>query len=968
MTFVIVSDVDENGSKVENSLADQMKLAAIYDDQRMINNILREKRSDREIQRLLSKTDERGQPCIFYALESRSLNSLTSLLNHVKDTKCVIAKNGESVLHVATRMGDVDFLRNLLQHDFIVDLVNHVEGVSRRSPLHFAATFNHVEIAKVLLEHGGKITEVDITDKCPLYIAANKGHANMLELFLKHEKRRVQELLFSERYGGKYYRNILHVAVDSGDERTVQVCLQDENVIREDLCEEIRHGDGYLIHAACKKGMEKSLFRFMDVMRHLDLLQLNRKDKQGFTPIHKAAINNHSDENSQSALVLAAERGHVRVVEELLKLKADFTIRDDSNRTVLHYAIAYPETLRILLKKKDLVPLLINEKEIDGYTPIHNAALKGFLESVRILLEYNADLNVFTNTSRSPLHCAVSSQNSDVVELILANEPALINKVDATGKTPLHTAANFSSPEVVKCLLNNGAIILRDGNMFSPLHIAAFKGHLNIVELLVMFKPSMIDWENKYKRTALLTAAVKGKADVVKYLLDSMAKITKIMKLPNASINVKVAMIICLISAGVQTLKEICQLFVYKFNYFMDKVNYLECVLYVSTFIFAVPSNDSMSVKTSFQWMACSVALFCAWINLIMYLRRFASYGIIILMMRKISFTLIKVMGLLIFFLVAFAAAFTVIMNDRQGFEKFSVSILTGATMTMGEFDFKQTFLGDHSDYNTFYLLQLVLLVGFLVIMPIIIMNLLLALAIDDTSSIMQHAKLQKHIQTAKMIIDIERKRSSFPWRNKKTLIPCLQERPNKTYNFTRPVWDFIFYGPDFSTNVVDESRDMSTLIEMVKELQNKMLEIQNEFTMGQDKQNAMALFRGYSERIETFNPEETRAESKLKAWGRVQNDHEKFSVPSSSYYGFGDDLKYSEGDFDEEREARENDPELNELKRQHSQMDTYEDKDGVVAHDDVTISVNENEAEDSSLFNNNDKLSMILRTDSSVV
>ncbi|XP_046848681.1 transient receptor potential cation channel subfamily A member 1-like isoform X1 [Xenia sp. Carnegie-2017] len=931
-----VSDVDENGSKVQTSLADEMKLAAIYDDQTMINNILREKRSNREIQRLLSRTDERGQPCIFYALESRSLNSLTSLLNHVKDTKCVIAKNGESVLHVATRMGDVDFLHNLLQHDFIVDLVNHVESVNGRSPLHFAATFNHVEIAKVLLEHGGKITEVDITERCPLYIAANKGHANMLELFLKHEKSRVQELLFSEEYGGSHYRNILHVAVDSGDERTVQVCLQDEDVIREDLREEIRHGDGYLIHAACKNGMEKSLFRFVDVMTHLDLLQLNRKDKQGFTPIHKAAINNHSDivsyigskskifvnektENSQSALVLAAQRGHVRVVEELLKLKADFTIRDDSNRTVLHYAIAHPETLRILLKKKDLGPLLINEKEIDGYTPIHNAALKGLLESVRILLEYNADLNVFTNTSRSPLHCAVSSQNSDVVELILANEPALINKVDATGKTPLHTAANYSSPEVVKCLLNKGAIIVRDGNLFSPLHIAAFKGHLNIVELLVMFKPSMIDWENKYKRTALLTAAVKGKADVVKYLLDSMVAITEdyeffncldwaiinddtksamvmmchdrwkeiILKtkngtegtmaklvsknmsevayralsnsmkttghpesidhlvaydflclqntvtnkrgkklkpftaikamlrnssyqclchpvcckylkakwmefgwkvcttsfmfyflflvslnvyafgipsykasvgkdeLPNASINVKVAMLICLISAGVQTLKEIGQLFVYKFNYLMDKVNYLECVLYVSTFIFAVPSNDSMSVKTSFQWMACSVALFCAWMNLIMYLRRFASYGIIILMMRKISFTLIKVMGLLIFFLVAFAAAFTVIMNDRQGFDRFSVSILTGATMTMGEFDFKQTFLGDHSDYNTFYPLQLVLLAGFLVVMPIIIMNLLLALAIDDTSSIMQHAKLQKHIQTVRIFMKL---------------------------------------------------------------------------------------------------------------------------------------------------------------------------------------------------------------------
>ena len=80
---------------------------------------------------------------------------------------------------------------------------------------------------------------------------------------------------------------------------------------------------------------------------------------------------------------------------------------------------------------------------------------------MRILLEYGAELNVFTNTSRSPLHCAVSSQRSAVVELVLANEPALINKADATGKTPLHTAASYGSAQVVKCLLDNGALIVR---------------------------------------------------------------------------------------------------------------------------------------------------------------------------------------------------------------------------------------------------------------------------------------------------------------------------------------------------------------------------------------------------------------------------------------------------------------------------------------------------------------------------
>ena len=106
-------------------------------------------------------------------------------------------------------------------------------------------------------------------------------------------------------------------------------------------------------------------------------------------------------------------------------------------------------------------------------------------------------------------------------------------------------------------------------------------------------------------------------------------------------------------------------------------------------------------------------------------------------------------MGLLIFFLFAFVAAFTVIMNDREGFQSFGVSMLTGATMTLGEFDFKETFLKDtYEPYSTFYWLRLIHLIAFLVVMPIIIMNLLLALAIDDTNKIMQRAKLQKHIQT----------------------------------------------------------------------------------------------------------------------------------------------------------------------------------------------------------------------------
>ncbi|XP_046848679.1 transient receptor potential cation channel subfamily A member 1-like isoform X2 [Xenia sp. Carnegie-2017] len=788
------------------------------------------------------------------------------------------AYNGESVLHVATRMGDEGILRKLLENKLIARLVNHVESENGRSPLHFAAKFNHLEIAKMLLEHYGKITRIDTTERSPLYIAAYNGHAKMLDFFLKQGKYNVNDL-----------RKVLYAAVNSGDESTVKVFLEHHDDIGRDyLQEEIN--DSYLIHKICKKGMENILSQLVSKAEDIVAQQMKRRDEQGFTPLHQAVINdrsglvryigsmnmdfvNEKTEKSQSALVLAAERGYQQVVEELLDLNADFNIRDGSNgnRTVLHYAIAYPEILKILLKKNDRILLLINAKrEGGGYTPIHDAAYNGLLESVRILLEHGANPNVFSTSYRTPLYCAVLSQNSDVVELILVHKPALINKVDDTWQTPLHTAAKTNSSEVVKCLLNNGAIMLTDKDKSTPLHIAAQHGQLDIVKLLVEHKRSMIDRENDKKRTALLEAASHGKINVVKYLLDEEAAITKdgelfgcldyailngdkdnaiamvchdkwdeiiektmygpqgtmanliskkmsevayqvlcksmipenhpkcenykvkydfkylqnnpsetsegtkkfkpltaiknmvlfksykclrhpvcckfleekwkelgcglymirlffymaflislnvyatnippynpsvkSTELPEANIDVKAAMVICLVFTGIESLNEIIQILVNLkafMNYLLDPVNLLQWILYAMTIIFAVPCHENIAAKTSSQWKACSIALFCAWINLAMYLRRFASYGIIIQMMWKILLSTMK----------------------------------------------------------------------------------------------------------AKMIIDIERKKY-IPWMKTcfKQSKMFVKEEPNKKHGLLHKFWEIIFYGPDFSSDPVDEA------------------------------------------------------------------------------------------------------------------------------------------------------------------
>ena len=66
--------------------------------------------------------------------------------------------------------------------------------------------------------------------------------------------------------------------------------------------------------------------------------------------ISKTLVNQTTEYSMQTALVLAAERGHIEVVEELLNLEADFGITDVSGRTVLHYAVDSPNILRTLLK------------------------------------------------------------------------------------------------------------------------------------------------------------------------------------------------------------------------------------------------------------------------------------------------------------------------------------------------------------------------------------------------------------------------------------------------------------------------------------------------------------------------------------------------------------------------------------------------------------------------------------------
>lgn len=69
--------------------------------------------------------------------------------------------------------------------------------------------------------------------------------------------------------------------------------------------------------------------------------------------------------------------------------------------------------------------------------------------------------------------------------------------------------------------------------------------------------------------------------------------------------------------------------------------------------------------------------------------------------------------------------------------------ILKSVTMMLGELDYDRTFLENYQEQH-FHNLNLIILLIFAIIMPILLMNLLVGLAIGDLMQIQQNARLKR--------------------------------------------------------------------------------------------------------------------------------------------------------------------------------------------------------------------------------
>ena len=159
-------------------------------------------------------------------------------------------------------------------------------------------------------------------------------------------------------------------------------------------------------------------------------------------------------------------------------------------------------------------------------TPLIIAARNGHLNSVKILLQYGADIEG-RGTLKSgdevregctPLWAAADIGHLDVVKLLIERNADVDGRI-STGSTPLRAAAYEGHLDVVRCLVESGADVNAQNIRGStPLMTACYCGHLSVVTYLSN-KGAFLDQQCKVGGTALHDAAHRGHLEIVSQLL-----------------------------------------------------------------------------------------------------------------------------------------------------------------------------------------------------------------------------------------------------------------------------------------------------------------------------------------------------------------------------------------------------------------------------------------------------------------
>jgi ankyrin repeat protein len=283
---------------------------------------------------------------------------------------------------------------------------------------------------------GSEDEDTDVTySAAPLYFAAWRGFCGLVERLLIKHPQQVRHL------GGRH-GTPLHASVLGGHIEVSQLLFA--------------HGADINSRSA------------------LNLTPLHNASQMGHLKIVQWLLNHGANVNSTDALGhiplhLSARNGHLEVCQMLLEHGAVANTRGKTGSTPFLEASkpGHTDIMWLLLDHNPDVSVC-DSSQHRSWTPLHYAAMQGFLNLVQKLIELNAEVNSCTNHNSTPLLIASQFGHTDVVRLLLEHNADIFAQ-DNDGETSLHVSVGHT--KIAKMLLDRGAEVnCRDNDGLTPLH------------------------------------------------------------------------------------------------------------------------------------------------------------------------------------------------------------------------------------------------------------------------------------------------------------------------------------------------------------------------------------------------------------------------------------------------------------------------------------------------------------------
>lgn len=151
----------------------------------------------------------------------------------------------------------------------------------------------------------------------------------------------------------------------------------------------------------------------------------------------------------------------------------------------------------------------------DDRTMYEAASIAGHAELARTLVEHGAEAVELGSAKR--LTGACMAADATVARALLDAEPGMIERLQQVEPDLLVDAAGSNRQQAIRLMADLGFDLGRLGDV-SPLHQAAFAGHLGMVELLVGKGADLTSRDKHFAATPLQWAMTGGHPEIVDYL------------------------------------------------------------------------------------------------------------------------------------------------------------------------------------------------------------------------------------------------------------------------------------------------------------------------------------------------------------------------------------------------------------------------------------------------------------------